>query len=192
MRHLYYPRCKTLNRWCSFDAHFHNGAGSVSLPLLPIKETNTSVMTISNQCPQWVPWMQDLKLLTLRWRSFPGWCRERLSTYFDHNGGQYIQKEHWHTIFNILWLTVGYLNGMINRATQNANLEIGPDRSSQTQPNPQVDGSGDLFGLPRSSGLGFWTVLELNWTVFPVQTQPAGGLPGPVLNTRHSQRLSLT
>jgi len=184
MRHLYYPRCETFNRWRSFDAHFQDWAGSVSLLLLPIKEANTSVMTICNQCPLWLPRMQDLKSLTLHWRSFPGWGRERLSTYFDHKGGQYIQKEHCRTIVNISRLTVGYLNATINRTTRNAKPEIGPNAYSQTRQDWWVDGYGATFGLPRSSGLGFWTVLELNWTIFPVQTWIAGRLPGPAANTR--------
>jgi len=183
MRHLYYPRCETWNRWRSVDAHFHDGAGSMLLLLLPIKEANTSVMTSCNQCPVWLPRMQDLKSLMLRSCSFPGWGRELLCTYFDHKGGQFIQNEHRHTIVNILRLTVRYLNATINRTTLNAKPEIGPDGSSQTRCNPQIDGYGAGFGPPRSSGSGFWTVLEPNRTVFLVQTRTAGGLPRPVANT---------
>jgi len=184
MRHLYYPRCETLNCWRSLDAHFHHGAGSVSLLLLPIKEANTSVMTRCNLCPLWLPRMQDLKSLTLRWRSFPGLGRERLSTYFDHKGGLFIQKEHRCTIINIVWLTVRYLNATINRTNRNAKPGIGPHESSQTQWNPQFDVYRGGFGPPRGSGLGFWTVLEPHWTVFLVQTVTAGGLPGSVAYTR--------
>ena len=183
MRHLYYPRCETLNRWHSFDAHFHNGAGTVSLLLLPIKEANTSVMTSCNQCPLWFPRMQDLKSLTLRWRSFPGWGREWLSTYFDHKGSHFIQTEHRPPIVIILRLTVRYLNATINRSTRNVEPEIGPDGSSETRQNLRVDGYGAKFGLPRSCGSGFWTVLEPNRTIFPVQTRSAGGFPGPFADT---------
>jgi len=84
---------------------------------------------------------------------------------------------------NILRLTVGYLNATMNRTTRNATLEIGPDGPSQTQQNPRVDRYGAGIGPPRSSGLGFRMVLDLNRTVFPVQTPTAGGLPGPVANT---------
>jgi len=188
MHHLYYPRWETLNRWRSFDADFHTGAGSVSLLLLSIKEANTSVMTSCNQCPLWLPRMQDLKSLTLHWRSFPGWCREHFSTYFNHKGSRFMQKEHRRTIVNILWLTVRYLNTTINRTYRNAKPDIGPDRSSQTRQNPRVDGYGAGSGPPRSSRSGSWTVLEPNQTVFPVQSGAAGGLPGPIANTSSNLR----
>jgi len=62
-------------------------------------------------------------------------------------------------------------------------MEIGTDRSSQTRRNPRVDGYGSRFGPPTVSGSGFWKGLEPNRPVFVVQTQAAGGLPGPVANT---------
>jgi len=183
MRHLYHPRCKTLKRWHSFDAHFHDGAGSLSLLLLPIKEANISVMTSCNQCPLWLPRMQDLKLLTLRWRSFPGRGRECLSTYFDHKGGQFIQKKHQCTIAHISGFTVGYLNATVNRTTRNAKLQIGRNESSQSRRNPRVNEYGCGFGPQWSSGSGCWKVLESTRTVFLVQTPTAAGLAGPVANT---------
>jgi len=70
-----------------------------------------------------------------------------------------------------------------NRKTRKGEPETGTDGSSQTLQNPRVDGYGYGFGPPRSSGSGFWTGLEPNRTVFPVQTRTAGGLPGPVANT---------
>ena len=187
MRHLDYPRCETLNHWCSFDTHFHDWAGSVSILLLPIKEANTSVMTSWNQCPLWLPRMQDLQSLTLRWLSFPGYGSECLSTYLDHKGGQFIQKEHRRTIIDILLSTVIYLNTTINSTTRNAKPEIGPDWSSQIRRNPRGNGHGASFRQARSSGSGFWTVLEPNWAIFPVLTWTAGGLPGPVGNTCSSR-----
>ena len=189
MRHLYYPRCETFNRWRSFDAHFQDWAGSVSLLLLPIKEANTSVMTICNQCPLWLPRMQDLKALPLHWHSFPGWVREHLSTFFQHKGSQYIQKKQRRTIDNVLRLKVGYLNANINWTTRNAQPEIGPDGSSHTQRNPRVDRYGTGFGPPRSSGSGPCTVQEPNRTNFLVQTQTTGGLPGPVANTHSNPNI---
>jgi len=71
----------------------------------------------------------------------------------------------------------------INRKTRNTEPEIGTDRSSQTRENPRVDRYGSGFGPPRRCGSDFWTVLEPNRTVYPVQTRTAGGLPGPVANT---------
>jgi len=158
MPHLYYPRCETLNCWRSFDAHFQDRAGSVSLLLWSIKEANTSVMTICNKCLLWLPRMQDLKLLTLCWHTFPGWGKERLSAYFDQKASQCFQKDHWRTIVNIWWLTVGYQNATINSTTQNAKLEIGPKGSRQTWPNPPADGYVAGFRLPRGCGSGSWMV----------------------------------
>jgi len=48
----------------------------------------------------------------------------------------------------------------------------------------RVDGYGSGFGPPRVCRSGFWTVLELNRPVFAVQTRTAGGLPGPIADTK--------
>jgi len=85
---------------------------------------------------------------------------------------------------NILRLAVRYPNASINRKTQNTELEIGTDRSSETRQNPQVGGYMSGFGPPRRCGSGFWTVLEPNETVFLVRTRTAGGFPGPVAYTK--------
>jgi len=178
-----YPRCTTLNCRCSVDADFQDGAGSVSLLVLPIMHANTSVMTNGNLWPLRLPKMQDQKSFTLRWCSFPGWRRERLSPFFHYEGGHHIQKEHCGTIANILRLIVESLNATINRITQNPDPKIGPHGSSHTRQNPRLDGYRAQFGLPRRCGSGLWTVLELNQTVLVVQTQTASGLPRPVGNT---------
>ena len=70
--------------------------------------------------------------------------------------------------------------------TRNAEPEIGTDGSSQTWRNLPVDGYGSGVGLPRVSGSGFLMVLEPNRPGFAVQTRTAGGLPGPVANTKLS------
>jgi hypothetical protein len=70
--------------------------------------------------------------------------------------------------------------------TQNAEPEIGTNRASKTRQDPRVDGYGSGFGPPIVCGSGFWTMLELNQPVFAVQTRTAGGLPGPIANTRYS------
>jgi len=165
--------------WRSFSRWGKEGVSSA----LALKEANTSVMTSCNQWPLWLPRMQDLKLLTLRWRSFLGSGKECLTTYFEHKGGQFIEKEYWGTIVGIVQLTVRYLNATINTTTWNAKPQIGPNGSNQTWQNPRVDGYRAVSGPPRSSGSGFWTVLEPNRTVFLVQTQTAGRLPGPIANT---------
>jgi len=72
----------------------------------------------------------------------------------------------------------------MNWTTHNAKPEIGPDRSSQTRRNLHLDSYGASFGPPRSSGSGFWMVLALNRTIFPVQTETAAGLPRPAANTK--------
>ena len=74
---LNYRTNKTKNCWRSVDTHFQDGAGSVSLSLLPIKDGNTSIMCIHYQIGFWLPDFQDLKSLTLLWRSFchgRKWC----------------------------------------------------------------------------------------------------------------------
>jgi len=127
--------------------------------------------------------MQDQKSFTFRWRSIPGWGQELVSPYFDYNGGQYIQKQQWCTIMNILRLTAAYLNATITRPTWNAEPEMGPDRSSHTPWKRWVDGYRSRFGPPRGSRSGVRTGLELNRTVFPVRFRTAGSLPGPIANT---------
>jgi hypothetical protein len=78
----------TKNRWRSVDAHFHDGAGSVSLSVLPIKEANTSFMTICNLSLHRKPKIHDQESLTLRWRSFSWWGRERFTVSFAYKGSE--------------------------------------------------------------------------------------------------------
>jgi len=180
---LDYPRCKTNNRWRSVDAHFQNGAGSVSLSLLHIKAAYISFMNVCIQLPLELPKVHDQKSLTRRWLSFSGWGREWVSLVFDYKGGQYIRKGQQSTNVNIWRLAIGYLNVTINRITRIPEPEIGTHGSSQTRQNPRVDGYGSGFGPPRCSGSGFWTGLESNWTVSEVRTRTTAGLPRPVANT---------
>jgi len=56
-------------RWRSVDAHAKNGAVTVLLSLLPIKAANTCVMHNNDQVTGELPYLQDHKLLTLRWCS---------------------------------------------------------------------------------------------------------------------------
>ena len=160
----------------------------ISFAYLLMKAGNHSVMDTCDQAPLGLPKMQDHALLTLHWRSFSGWGRECLSICLLYKGCQYIRKWQCSTILNILQLTVGCLNAAIKRQTRNAEPEIGPNGSSQTLRNPWVDRYGARFGAARSCGSGFWTVLEPNRSVFPVQTLTAGGLPGPVANTSRADR----
>ena len=140
-------------------------------------------MTICNQWGLRLPKMQDQKLLTLCWCSIPGWGREPVSPVFDYKGGQYNPKRRWHTIINILWSIIGYLNATTNGKPQKATPAIGTDGSSQTCQNLLVCGYGSKFGQPRSTRLGFWTGLGPNQTVFALITRTAGKLPRPIANT---------
>jgi len=179
MRHLYYPRCETLNHWRSFDAHFHDWAGSVSLLLLPITEANTSVMTSCNQCPLWFPWMQDVKSLTLRWCSFSGWGRDPLTTYCEHKGSQLIQKEHRRTIVNILPITAGYLNATMIRTIGNANRRLDPTDLATSDNTCPLTGTGLRLDCQRAAGQAFWSFW--NWTelFFRSKHWPLAGYPDP-------------
>ena len=78
----------TKNRWCSVDAHFHNGAGRVLLSVLPIKTAKNSFMTEYNLSEVWFHRTHDQKLLTLRWRSYSRWGREGIAVCFAYKGGQ--------------------------------------------------------------------------------------------------------
>jgi len=65
-----YRTDKTTNRWRSVDAHSKNGAVTALLSLLPITAANMSVMHNNDQVTSELPYLQDQKSLTLRWRSF--------------------------------------------------------------------------------------------------------------------------
>ena len=80
-------------------------------------------------------------------------------------------------------MTVGYLNATINRNTRQREPESETDRSSHTRPNPRVDRYGYGLDMPRSWGSGFWTILETNRTIHPVQTRTPGGIPTSIANT---------
>jgi len=57
-----YQRCMTRNCWRSFNARFHDGAGSMLLFLWLTKATNTPFMTACNHSQIWLPMMQNQKL----------------------------------------------------------------------------------------------------------------------------------
>jgi len=186
-----YPRFKTNNRWRSIDAHFQNGAGSVSLSLLHMNAAYTSFMNVCIQLPLRSPKMQEQKSLTRRWLSFSGWARERFSLVFGYKGAQCIRKGQQYMNVNILRLAIGYLNETINRTTWKPEPEIPTDGTSQTWQHQQADWFRSGFGPPRCSGSGFWMGLEPNRTVLVVWTRTAGGLPRPVTNTTHSWNIEI-
>jgi hypothetical protein len=87
-RRLAYPRCRAKNLWLSVVAHFQNGAVTVSYTLLPKKAASSLVMDSSDPVTFQLPYLQDLKSLTLRWRSFSECGREPDSIIFDTEGSQ--------------------------------------------------------------------------------------------------------
>jgi len=64
----------TNNLWHVFHSHFEDAVGRVSLWFFPIKAANTSIMYNHDQIIFQLPDLHDLKLLTLRWRSFCHGC----------------------------------------------------------------------------------------------------------------------
>jgi len=183
MHHLDYPICETLHRWHLVDAHSQDGAGSMSLPLVPLKAANTSFMTICNQSPLRLPKMQDQISLTLRWPSYPGWAWECVSPFLIRKVAS-TSKKQWCTMVNILRLTIGHLYSTIQITTTETEPEIGPNGSRETQQQPLGDGYASGIGLPRHRGSGLWTGPELNRPIFLVQILTAGRLPGPVANSK--------
>jgi len=87
--HIDLPWCGTTNHWCSFDAHFRDGAGSMSLVFLPLKVTNTSFMNVYNKSAVRLPKMLHPKLMILCWRSVSGWGRERVAILLASKSCQY-------------------------------------------------------------------------------------------------------
>ena len=153
------------------------------LSFWPVKAANPTLIHHKGPVTFQLPDLQDWKLLTLRWRSFPEWGKECVSLGFCYKGGRFRGKEQQCAKVDILRLTVGYLNATINRKTRNTEPEFVTDRSSWTRQNGLVDRYRSGFGLPRRCRSGFWMVLETNRTIYPVQTWTTGGLPGPVANT---------
>jgi hypothetical protein len=48
-KNINYPKCTAKNRSCSIDADYQNGALTVVVSFLPIKDANTSVMGNSDE-----------------------------------------------------------------------------------------------------------------------------------------------
>jgi len=79
-----------LTRPKAVDDHCY-GRVVMSLRLfLPIQAANTFIMHLSNQVSDSWPDLQDKTSLTLYWRSFSEWCRERVAFCFDYKGGLYL------------------------------------------------------------------------------------------------------
>jgi len=134
--------------------------------------------------------MAVLDLKSYKWCKMNNWSdstsarsREHDCRWFDYKGRQWNKYREWCTKVDILHRTVTYLTANMNRKTRKGDPDTGTDRHSHTRQYPRVDRYVYGFGPPRGFDSGFWTGLESNWTVFPVQTRIAGGLPGPFANT---------
>jgi len=157
-----YLTYKTKNHWHHVDTDFQNGAGSVSLSLLPIMEAYTSFMNVCNQSPLRLPKMQHQRFLTLCWLSFSGWSREHISPAFGYKGSQYIQKRRWHTNVNILRLDVGYLNVTMNRIPDNQNMSSEPTGQAKPVKTHGLTGMRQRLSYQEAAGQVFRWVW--NWT----------------------------
>jgi hypothetical protein len=78
-----------MNGGRSIDAHCHDAAGSVSHSLLPMKAANTTFLTICNLSAPRISKIRGQELLTLHWRSFSWWGRERFTVCFAYKSSQY-------------------------------------------------------------------------------------------------------
>ena len=86
---FYKPWLKAQDRWHSIDSQFHDGAGSVSLSILSIKDGKTSIMCDHNQIVFLLRNLQDWKLLMLHGVWFSRRDTERLTFYFAFKCCQY-------------------------------------------------------------------------------------------------------
>ena len=77
---------------------------------LPIWAVNNSILNMKISSMGWLPNMQQLKQLTLRWRSFPGCGREHVAVVFASSGCQYLIN--------------GCLQPIETQITQDAKLKI--------------------------------------------------------------------
>ena len=98
-------------RWCSVDAHFQNGAVTISLPVLPIKAGNTMDMSIRDNIGSLLPYLPDQNSLTLRWRSFSEWGSDCIAFFIAYKGWQYDcyvnQRPDWFVITLRTWPKTG-------------------------------------------------------------------------------------
>jgi len=75
--------------WRSFEAHFREGAWSVSLSFFPITAANTLIIYRNDHIAFDLPDIQDQKSLTLRWRSISERGREHDPRSFAYIASQY-------------------------------------------------------------------------------------------------------
>jgi len=66
----------------------------MSLAYLPREAANSSLIEVCDHAPRRLPTMQDLKSLTLSWRSFSRWGRECVTSSFAFKEGQYLSYDY--------------------------------------------------------------------------------------------------
>jgi len=88
--------------WHSVDAHFEDGAGSISLSLLPIKAVNNQDMTMCNLLPPRLHMIYYQQSLTFRWRLFSWWGMEGIVICFANNGSQKFLYHSTHPIGGVI------------------------------------------------------------------------------------------
>jgi len=91
--HLGYQRCTAKHCWHFLDAHFHNGAVTLSFFDLPRKAASKLVMDSSDQVTFQLPYLQDYWALTLHSHSISGCERKCDAIIFDLEGSQYLLYE---------------------------------------------------------------------------------------------------
>jgi len=183
--------CETVIRGMLFTSGYPIPGGSLRNCDFPLTLSCISISSLNVvgavACANWsnFGWMTALTinmavldLQSYKWCKMNNWShstsghsREHVSPCFEYKGRQWNKYREWCTKVDILNRIVTYLTATINRKTRKGDLETGTDGSSQTRQNLRVDGYGYGFGLPRRSMWCFWTELEANWTIFPVQTR---------------------
>jgi len=78
------------NRGSSADAHCDDGAGSVSLSLLPKMVANTVMMYSNDQIPSKLHDIQNPYSMTLCWCLLSEWGRECVTLAFADTASQYL------------------------------------------------------------------------------------------------------
>ena len=73
-----------------YNVTVQEAVAGTSLAYLPMVAANFSSEEVCNHAPCRLPKMRDLILMTLGWRSFPRWGRERVASSFAYRGGEFL------------------------------------------------------------------------------------------------------
>jgi len=132
MRHLYYPSCKTINRWRWFSRRGRESVASA------FAYKGDQYLSYDSLQPMPTLISQDArpKIVDAPLTRISRMGRGAFVYRVWSQGGLYIQKHQRHTTVIILWLIEGYLTATINRKTEMENLRL------------------DQTGLPKLSETG--------------------------------------